>query len=280
MEYCSLMSGSWGNCHYIKGGATSVLVDAGQSGKRILTNMASAGCGSATELSAIILTHAHRDHIAGAGVLARRFSLAVYATEGTWFEMGLMAKEIPAELRHIVDSSETWDIGDLRIQAYPTSHDALESVGFVIRHGEDAMGIATDCGVFTSRMENTLRDIQFLALEANHDIEMLRTGKYPYYLKKRIAGISGHLSNDDAGQALSRIAGGRLQRVMLAHLSQENNTREKALASVSSLLPGNALALSVAPRCIPGERIIIGQVGGKGIEAGGHSGWQSEGEAL
>ena len=220
--------------------------------------MGMAGCGDAP-VSAILVTHAHRDHTAGVGVLARRLGVGVYATEGTWFEMGALSLGIPEAQRHTIGSTEQWRIGCLELESFPTSHDALESVGYVVRRegGGGALGIATDCGVFTDRMERLLRGVQILALEANHDADMPRTGKYPHYLKKRIAGIDGHLSNDDAGAALGRIAGGCLQHVMLAHLSQENNTKEKALASVRLALPTEGPALSVAHRCLPSEWIIV-----------------------
>ena len=248
------MSGSWGNCHYVSGGATSILIDAGQSGKRILTNMEMAGCAPASSLSAIVVTHAHRDHTSGVGILARKLGVPVFATEGAWFEMGAIASDIPAEQRRVIDCSERWDIGELGIEAFPTSHDALESVGFVIRHGHDeSLGIATDSGVFTNRMEKALRDINLLVLEANHDTHMLRTGHYPYYLKKRIAGVDGHLSNEDAGKALRKIRTHTLRQVLLAHLSQENNTQEKALASVRQELPDADIGIDVAPRCLPGR---------------------------
>ena len=252
------MSGSWGNCHYIRAGTTSILIDAGQSGKRILSHMEAAGCDPASSLSAILVTHAHSDHIMGVSVLARKFRVEVCATEGTWFEMGAIAEEIPPELRRTIDSEEQWDIGSLRLEAFPTSHDALESVGFVVRDGEATLGIATDCGVFTTRMERVLQGMQALVLEANHDEEMLRTGKYPYYLKRRIAGIHGHLSNDDAAAALTRISGERLRYVLLAHLSQENNTRDKALASAGRGLSGVGTTMTVAPRSAPGAWIVVG----------------------
>ena len=257
MEYCSLMSGSWGNCHFIRAGETSILIDAGQSGKRIMTNMALAGCGDKPVPSAILLTHAHRDHISGVGVLARRLGVEVYATEGTWFEMSGIAGEVPAELKRTVGCSEKWTVGRLDVEAFPTSHDALESVGYVIREGDKAIGVATDCGVFTSRMEQVLRDMQLLVLEANHDLDMLRTGSYPVFLKKRIAGVDGHLSNEDAGKALAKVFGKRTKKVILAHLSQENNTRERALSTVGMALPDAAATLSVAPRCTPGEWVGI-----------------------
>ncbi|MCL1805840.1 MAG: MBL fold metallo-hydrolase [Clostridiales bacterium] len=253
MEYCSLMSGSWGNCHFIRAGETSLLIDAGQSGKRIMENMEIAGCGDKPAPSAILVTHAHRDHIAGVGILARRYGIGVYATEGTWFEMGSLAGDIPDGLKHTIDCAGEWAIGSLGVEAFPTSHDALESVGYVVRNEGKAIGIATDSGVFTSRMTQILQDMQLLVLEANHDLEMLRTGKYPHYLKRRISGVSGHLSNEDAGSALAKIAGRKTKKVLLAHLSQENNTWEKALDTVRRAMPEGAPALSVAPRCTPSE---------------------------
>jgi phosphoribosyl 1,2-cyclic phosphodiesterase len=262
MKYCSLMSGSWGNCHYISAGETSILIDTGQSGRRILTNMAIAGCEPASSLSAIVITHGHRDHVSGAGVLARKLMIPVYATEGAWFEMGEITGEVPAELRHVINPDEIWSIGGLSLEAFPTSHDALESVGYVVRHGRDAvLGIATDSGVFTNQMERALKQARALALEANHDPEMLRTGKYPYFLKARIAGVNGHMSNEDAGKALRKIGCAKLRKVMLAHLSQENNTREKALSSVKQELPSDNIGrteLYVAPRSVPSEWFTIG----------------------
>ncbi|MDR0468647.1 MAG: MBL fold metallo-hydrolase [Peptococcaceae bacterium] len=257
MDYCSLMSGSWGNCHYIRAGETSILIDAGQSGRRILANMTEAGCGPAESLSAIVVTHAHSDHISGLGVLARRLGVEVYATEGTWFEMGALAGEIPDRQKKMIGCSERWAIGSLEMEAFPTSHDALESVGYVVRNSGNALGIATDSGVFTSHMERILRDMRVLVLEANHDLDMLRTGKYPRFLKKRIAGIEGHLSNDDAGQALVRVLGDHMEKVVLAHLSQENNTREKALETVRCALPPGGPELSVAPRSQPSGWIVM-----------------------
>ena len=251
------MSGSWGNSHFVRAGETGILIDAGQSGKQILANMAASGCGSQSAIKAIIVTHAHRDHVAGVGVLARLLGVDVYATEGTWFEMNAIIGDIPEKQHKTIECSGKWSIGCLDIEAFPTSHDALESVGYVIRSEEKALGIATDAGVFTSRMEQVLRDMHLLVLEANHDLDMLRTGKYPYFLKKRIAGINGHLSNNDAGNALRKIAGNETRHVVLAHLSQENNTWEKAMETVMQAVPHMQQALSVAPRCTPGQRICI-----------------------
>jgi phosphoribosyl 1,2-cyclic phosphodiesterase len=250
------MSGSWGNCHYIRAGDTQIMIDAGQSAKRIIGCLTAAG-EDAGQTTAILLTHAHHDHIAGVGVLARRFQLPVYATEGTWYEMRDIGGEIPPAARRVIDPEEKWRIGDLSLEAFPTVHDALESVGYVIRQGDKSLGVATDCGVFTRRMERALANLSLLALEANHDSDMLRNGKYPYYLKKRVAGIHGHLSNADAAAGLLKVLGEATKKVMLAHLSQENNTPEKALAAFDASLTGKGLtgdkrpAIWAAPRYQP-----------------------------
>lgn len=279
MDYCSLMSGSWGNSHYIRAGETRIMVDAGQSGKRILGNMAAAGCGDGKDLAGILVTHAHRDHVIGVGILARKLKIPVYATEGTWFEMEGLAGDIPGTLRRCIGTEDRWTIGELGLESFPTSHDALESIGFVIRHGQTSLGIATDCGVFTSRMERCLSNLNGLVLEANHDLEMLRRGSYPEYLKRRIAGVEGHLSNGDAASSLKKVLGPQTRNVVLAHLSEENNCPEVALQTIQNSLENTAegaahrfsraggqgckgierqgLRISVAPRCTPGEWMAL-----------------------
>lgn len=280
MEYCSLMSGSWGNCHYIKAGGTRIIIDAGQSGKRILNHMAVARCGDGSELEGILVTHAHRDHVIGVGILARKLKIPVYATEGTWFEMEALTGDIPKDLRRIIGTEDCWRIGEFELESFPTSHDALESVGYVLRHGPVSLGIATDCGVFTSRMERSLSNLHGLVLESNHDLNMLRCGNYPEYLKRRIAGVEGHLSNADAGSSLKKVLGPQTRHVVLAHLSEENNCPDIALRTIQEALedPSAAsaddrfsrsgptgvkaierqgLRISVAPRCIPGEWMAL-----------------------
>lgn len=263
MEYCSLMSGSWGNCHYIKGGNTRILIDAGQTGKRVLANLAAAGLGDGRDLTGILVTHAHRDHVTAVGVLARKLKVPVYATEGTWCQMEEISGPIPEGLKRVVRPMEKWRLNELEIEAFPTSHDALESVGYVVRCGSQGIGVATDLGVFTDQMAEVLSSLECLALEANHDLDMLRFGRYPVYLKKRISGVSGHLSNEDAAAGLLRILCPKTRHVVLAHLSEENNTPEKALDCVRGHVASYGgeknpeLKIIVAPRCVPGPRILL-----------------------
>lgn len=257
MRYCSLMSGSSGNCHYIEGSQGALMVDAGQSGKRILANAQTALGRPLERLTAILVTHAHRDHVLGVGVLARRFQVPVYATEGTWFEMGPLIGEIPVPLRRVIDLKESFKIGLFEIEAFPTSHDALESVGYILRENGRSLGIATDSGVFSSHMGRRLQDIEGLILESNHDLEMLRKGPYPMHLKRRIASAQGHLSNEDALRALEKIVGPKTRHVVLAHLSEENNRPRLVYEGASAFLETKNIQLQVAPRCLPGKWVDL-----------------------
>jgi len=251
------MSGSWGNCHYIESAGVRILIDGGQSGKRILDNMVLAGCGNARDLDAIFVTHAHRDHVIGVGILARKLKIPVYATEGTWYQMKPLIGDLPRELKRYIGTETSVRIGDLQIDSFPTSHDALESVGYVVREEEVSLGIATDCGVFSNCMERYLKNVQGLVLEANHDLTMLKNGRYPEYLKRRIAGVKGHLSNEDAAKGLLRILGEKTQQVLLAHLSEENNHPSLALESFKRIVGDRELKISVLPRCTPGDWMVL-----------------------
>lgn len=261
MKVCTLMSGSSGNAIYIETAKSRVLIDAGQTGKCVAQALEQA-CGiSPKTLDSILVTHAHRDHTQGVGILSRRFGLPVYATEGTWYEMDSLIGPVRPEHKRVI-GQDKWEIGDLAIQIFPTSHDALESVGYVIEHESKRLGIATDSGVFTTRMNKELQDLDCLILESNHDTGMLKNGPYPWPLKKRIASIHGHLSNESAGDALARVIGGRTKNVILAHLSEENNRPKLALETVKEILRNRRICLdqvniTVASRYIPGAVLEI-----------------------
>lgn len=253
------MSGSSGNAIFVETAGAKLLIDAGQSGKNI-TRALEEGCNTnPRELDALLITHAHRDHIAGVGILSRRYRLPVYATAGAWQEMNGLIGAVQPRLKNIIEPDKTWQLGDIRIETFPTSHDALEPVGFILSDGEGkTVGIATDSGVFTARMGKALLNMDCLVLEANHDTAMLHNGPYPWPLKKRIAGVLGHLSNEGAGQALLKTIGEKTKRVILAHLSAENNKPSLALETVRSALETNQVSLEdvdieVAPRHQPGR---------------------------
>ena len=258
MRVCTLMSGSSGNAIFVETKGARVLIDAGQSGRNI-TRSLQEGCNvHMKDLDAILITHAHRDHVTGAGVLCRRHCLPVYATAGAWREMEPLIGPVPPKLQNVINPDKTWQLGDIKIEPFPVSHDALEPVGFILSSGDKTVGIATDSGVFTTRMGRALQNLDCLILEANHDPEMLRTGPYPWPLKKRIAGDLGHLSNEGAGKALLNTLGERTKSVILAHLSEENNRPFLALETVTSILEKNRVMLQnvsieVAPRYQPGR---------------------------
>jgi len=262
MRICTLMSGSSGNAIFVQTSGAKILIDAGQSGKNV-TRSLEEGCNAhPADLDAILITHAHRDHILGAGILSRRYRLPLYATEGTWQEMEPLIGPILPELRHVINPDKTWQLGDIKIEPFPTSHDAMEPVGYICSSGKKTVGIATDSGVFTARMGTLLKNMDCLVVEANHDTEMLHKGRYPWPLKKRIASILGHLSNEGAGQALLKTMGENTKKVILAHLSEENNRPSLALETVRSVLEKNQAMLKdvnidVAPRYQPGRCVSL-----------------------
>lgn len=257
MKISTLISGSSGNAIYIETEQSKVLIDAGQTGKG-LTKALEEGCHiQPGELDAIFITHAHRDHIHGAGILSRKYDLPLYATEGTWSEMAPLIGPIKPHNICYIGVADTVEMGDLCLESFPISHDALEPIGFRCSTGDKTVGIATDSGVFTARMAQLLHNVDCLVLESNHDLEMLQKGPYPWSLKKRIASVVGHLSNEDAGKALLKTLGEKTKDVILAHLSAENNKPALALQTVGDILQKNQVVLedvniTVAPRYRPG----------------------------
>ncbi len=253
MKFCSLFSGSSGNCLVASSGKTTVLIDAGLSGIRIQKALAEVDI-DPQKLSGILVTHEHRDHIHGVGVLARRFKLPVYANAGTWQAMASDLGKLADDQKRIFDTGKPFDIDDLLIGSFAISHDAAEPVGFTLSDGLTSMGIATDTGTPTSAMMRALSGKPLVVLESNHDLDMLQTGPYPYPLKRRIAGDLGHLSNKDAGKTAVDLVESGTTHVVLAHLSHENNFPELAYNTAKAALSDEGIridrdaALSVAPR--------------------------------
>ncbi len=257
MRVCTLASGSSGNSVYVEGGGTSVLIDAGLSGKAITGALDTIGV-NASELDAILVTHEHTDHIKGVGVMARKFDLNVFATENTWEEIMPAIGKVSECNRMTLEAGRALEIGGLQIEHFATSHDAVDSVGYCLYSEGVKIGVATDTGCLTNTARSCLEEADLLVFEANHDLHMLKAGSYPWYLKQRILGNRGHLSNIAAGNCLSSLVGGNTKAVILAHLSKENNLPELAYSTVaevlaqSGLVPGRDFALEVAPRCHPG----------------------------
>lgn len=233
MRLCSIASGSSGNCIYVGSDTTHLLVDVGISGKRTELGLNSLGI-TAGELDGILVTHEHADHINGLGVLSRRYGIPIYATNGTIEEMKRCRSlgNVDESLFHIIRADEKFTIKDLVIDPMRISHDAAEPVAYRVRYGDKKVAIATDMGLYNDYIVESLKGMDALLLEANHDVNMLQVGPYPYYLKQRILGDRGHLSNENCGRLLSRILHDNLKGILLGHLSQENNLPELAYETV------------------------------------------------
>ncbi|MDD2414474.1 MAG: MBL fold metallo-hydrolase [Eubacteriaceae bacterium] len=253
MKFCSLFSGSSGNCLFVSQGNTRLLVDAGLSGVRIEKALCSIDELPAG-LTGILVTHEHRDHTHGVGVLSRRYDLPIYANPGTWDAMAPDLGKIAGHNVRLFNTGVPFDIGDLEIDSFPTSHDAKEPVSYGIGDGKHTLGIATDTGILTEALAQFLYGRELVVLESNHDAGMLETGPYPYPLKRRIAGEKGHLSNDVAGKAACDLVQSGVKEIVLAHLSQENNLPLLAYQTTEGRLKaegitvGQDVGLTVAKR--------------------------------
>lgn len=233
LSVCVLASGSKGNSTYVSDGETAILVDAGLSGIEIQRRMEAAEL-DIQSLSAIVVSHEHSDHIRGVGVMARRYDLDVFATRGT---AGAAARQMGRiERLHHFETGAPFAIGDLAIHPFSTSHDARDPAGFTIAQNGQKVGIATDLGIATGMVKQHLKDCGLLVLEANHDPTMLSEGPYPWPLKQRIKSRTGHLSNPDSRDLLGELKHDGLCHVVLAHLSEVNNTPEKALQAVATAM--------------------------------------------
>jgi len=226
MEVVVLASGSKGNSLYIKSGKTAILIDVGISAKGVIQRMGLHGK-SPSELSGIVVSHEHTDHIRGIGPLSRRFKIPVYVTERTYMAAEETIKSVPS--LKCIDPDTPFEIGTLWFSPFLISHDAVEPLGFSLTDGTLKVGIATDLGVVTHLVRENMRGIHIAIVESNHDPDMLIEGPYTWELKQRIRGRKGHLSNPNASQFVETIFHPDLERVVLAHLSETNNTPETAM---------------------------------------------------
>jgi len=228
-----LASGSKGNAIYISDGDTAVLLDAGLSGVEIERRLKSKNLNPA-DLDAICVSHEHTDHIQGVGVLARRFKLPVYLSSQT----AAAAQPHLGKVATIktFECGSHFEINALKLHPFALSHDAKDPAGFTINCNGTKIGIATDLGIATHMVQEHLKNCTMLILEANHDPEMLTNGPYPWPLKQRIKSRTGHLSNPEARELLTVLQNKGLEHVILAHLSETNNTAEKALDEVGGAL--------------------------------------------
>lgn len=233
MRFSVLASGSKGNACYIETDSTSILIDAGLSCREINRRLGLIGV-IITSIDGVIITHEHSDHTRGLGPISRKFDSTIYANSPTINRCHNHLKN--TRVYDSVNTGDTFIINDITIETFTKSHDAADPVGLIISSNGSRLGILTDVGESTPALEERLQGCTSLMLEFNHDVEMLENGPYPYHLKKRIRGSYGHLSNAQAGDLLKRLSHTRLNNVVLAHLSEVNNTPEKALAQAKASL--------------------------------------------
>ena len=259
-KFCSLYSGSSGNSSLIQTNNTKILVDAGVSCKKIVDALNSINI-QPSEINAILITHEHSDHTNGVGLFSKKYNIPVYANIETWNAMPTQKNKLD-EKNIKFFNFEKFNIGDLTILPFSIPHDAANPCGFNIYNEDKKLSIATDIGHITTEVLDKLSNSSFLLLESNYDLNTLKCSHYPYPLKQRIFGPNGHLSNDDAGKTISYLAEHGLNKVMLGHLSRENNFPELAYKTVVEQLINNNvnqnLSLTVADRYNVSPMIDIG----------------------
>lgn len=234
-RFCSLSSGSSGNSQYIETGGMKILVDAGLSGKKIQDLLISIDI-DPSEIDCILVTHEHGDHVKGAGILSRRFNIPIYANEKTWEAMEEDMGKLKDENIKIFNTNCDFEIGDLGILPFNIYHDAADPVGYNFYNKNKKISLVTDTGCIDKQIKRNIKDSNLLMIESNHDESMLKMGGYPWFLKKRVSGELGHLSNEDAGRVISEVLSGNNENILLGHLSRENNFPELAHQTVSNIL--------------------------------------------
>ncbi|MCI8835849.1 MAG: MBL fold metallo-hydrolase [Ruminococcus sp.] len=256
MRMCSIASGSSGNCIYIGSEQTHLLVDTGISKKRIDAGLKDLEI-KGEELKGILVTHEHSDHIQGLGVFSRKYKVPIYATQGTieGIQSSSSLGKLPEGLLHPIQTDQEFLLGDLLVHPFSVSHDANAPCGYRITCGKKAAAVATDLGKYDAYVVDRLQGLDAVLLEANHDVHMLEVGGYPYYLKRRILGERGHLSNELSGRLLCDILHDGLQYIVLGHLSRENNYPRLAYETVKlevtlgeNAYRGEELNMTVAKR--------------------------------
>ncbi len=233
MRFASLGSGSRGNSLIVDAGDTKLLLDCGFSVRATAEKLGRLSV-APEDITGILVTHEHSDHIAGVFKFASRFGVPVYLTHGT--HIAAPRGKSPLPDCRLIDSHTSFAIGSLEVQPFPVPHDAREPVQYVFSNGKHRLGVLTDSGSITQHIIDVLRVCDALVLECNHDPELLASSSYPMYLKRRISGSFGHLDNDQAASLLRQIETRQLQHIVAAHLSEQNNRPELAVSALASVL--------------------------------------------
>lgn len=241
MQFAVLGSGSKGNATLVRAGQTAVLIDCGFTVQETLNRMAAIAF-DPHQLSAIVVTHEHGDHSKGVVPLSRRLGVPVYASVGTSIALKWHDKQ---SIEPLIAGQST-HIGDLEVLPVVVPHDAREAYQFVIGHRSGRLGILTDLGHITPHVVQSYQNIDVLLLEANHDLAMLEAGPYPPALKRRVGGPWGHLNNDQSAEFLQQLNLAQLQYIVIAHVSEQNNSLERARSVISEAIPEHAHKLMMS----------------------------------
>lgn len=243
IKYCSIGSGSSGNCHYVGYKNTNILIDAGLSGKRITTGLNDINI-DVDKLKGIFITHEHTDHIKGVGILSRKYNLPIFVNYKTWLAMKEKIGRVDEKNIIIFENDKLYNIGDLLIKPFSIAHDAADPVGFtLLNEKEDKISIATDIGHVSNNIKENILGSKLVILESNYDKEMLLMGSYTYTLKKRVMSNTGHLSNEDAAKFAVELIKNGTEDILLAHLSRENNFPALAYETSNHILSENGMKI-------------------------------------
>ena len=257
----TLASGSSGNAALVSEGGTHILIDAGISARRITTALKALGVAPA-DLAAVLITHEHSDHISGLATLSRQLPTPVYASYGT---AGALVGKLPALEGRLFGFTpgESFQIGPLTVETFATPHDTAQSNGYAVSAGGRKAAVVTDLGHVTEAVQRGIAGAHLLVAETNHDIEWLQSGPYPYFLKERVLGDYGHLSNEAGAELVCEAAEDQARTLVLAPLSKENDTPQRAYDTVRLALErrgaviGSDVRLDVAPRSEKGPTYIV-----------------------
>lgn len=265
MRMMTIASGSSGNCVYIGSDNTHILIDTGISRKKIIEGLRLTDI-DISDISAVLVTHEHIDHIKGLGVIARKDCIPIYATSGTWdgIQDAPSLGKVDIGLFNRVNADTEFTINDLRIKPFKVSHDANDPVAYRVECGDKSMAVATDLGVYDDYIVDNLKGCNSMVIEANHDVNLLQVGSYPYYLKQRILGDHGHLSNESSGRLIDSLLHDKCENIFLGHLSKENNYDKLAYETVKceinmsdSEFKASDFNISVASRETPSRLVTL-----------------------
>lgn len=233
-RFCTFASGSSGNAALVSSGNTHILIDMGISCRRICQSLHKVGL-APEDLTAVLITHEHNDHISGLRTYIKKYRTPIITTSATARQLAHRIAGI-GDLLQCVEWAESCMVGEVRVDVLESSHDCNGSCAFLLGTGDGTIGYLTDTGYIPSETAGVLMGARLMVLESNHDVDRLRSGPYPYYLKERVLGVRGHLSNEVAAAFAADTARAGTEKIVLAHLSRENNSPDLALCTVSRWL--------------------------------------------